>query len=80
MNAYRKSNRIGPGGVRCKCCNPMFSHKHKSSKVLLNRVSRRTFKHHIKTSGVLNQDVTYLYVDEDIVGLIEDNLEDNKSR
>lgn len=75
MNTYRKSCKIGPGGIKCSCCNPMDSQKHKSSKVYMNRYLRRKNKHNIGNSKVLNyKPISYFSLDEEAVAYVETKL------
>ena len=44
---FKRTNKTGPGGIRCNCCKSVPRGKNnsrKTNKTFLNKVSRRTFK------------------------------------
>ena len=50
MKVYKEHNRFGPGGARCRCCNPFErgSHGIKKTKRRVNRIYRRAAKQNIE--------------------------------
>lgn len=53
--SYKCLHKVGPGGIRCSCCNPIGhngdGNSMKDTKRYLNRYDRRTTKLNIKAES-----------------------------
>lgn len=55
-SGYKKTNKVGPGGLGCACCAPGNSRK--ASKVIMSRYIRRGYRRSVaQILSVMNADI-----------------------